>query len=67
MDGPSQELVAIVPVGVGLAGLIVHPGRRIDRIDARLLAVETEQARTSGRLEGLGLTGRTEPNPGAGG
>ena len=66
MDGLSQELIAIVLVGIGLAGLILHLGRRIDRIDARLLAVEKEQARTSGLLEGLGLTGRAEPNLGTG-
>ena len=66
MDGLSQELIAIVLVGIGLAGLILHLGKRIDRIDARLLAVEKEQARTSGLLEGLGLTGRAEPHLGTG-
>ena len=62
----SQELIAIVLVSIGLAGLILHLGKRIDRLDVRLLAVENEQARTSGLLEGLGLTGRAEPSPGHG-
>ena len=66
MDGLSQELIAIVLVGIGLAGLILHLGKRIDRLDVRLLAVGKEQARTSGLLEGLGLTGRAEPNHGSG-
>lgn len=66
MDGLSRELIAIVLAGIGLAGLIPHLGKRIDRIDARLLAVEKEQARTSELLEGLGLSGRAEPNFGSG-
>ena len=36
-------------------------GRR--RFDYRLLAVETEQARTTGLLKGLGLAGRAYPAP----
>lgn len=36
------------------------------QLGERLLAVEEEQARTSGLLEGLGLTGRATPTPGAG-
>ena len=35
------------------------------RIETRLLAVENQQARTPGLLEGLGLTGRAQPAPGA--
>lgn len=66
MDGVSQELIAIVLVGIGLAGLILHLGKRIERIDPRLLVVMKELARTSGRLEGLGLAGRAEPSPGTG-
>ena len=66
MDGLSQELIAIVLVGIGLAGLNLHPGKRIDRLDVRLLVDEKGQARTSGLLEGLGLTGRAEPSPGPG-
>lgn len=66
MDGLSRELIAIVPVGVGLAGLVLRPGKRIARIDSCLLAVEKEQAHTSGLPEGLGLTGRVEPSPGTG-
>lgn len=41
------------------------------RIETRLLAVEKEQARTSGLLKGLALTGRatpdSQPQPAAGG
>ena len=33
------------------------------RLEVRLLAVEKAQARTSGLLEGLGLTGRVSPQP----
>lgn len=66
MAGVSEELIAIVLVGGGLAGPILDLGKRIDRIDSRLLAVGKEQARTSGLLEGLGLTGRAEPRPGPG-
>ena len=34
------------------------------RLEERILAVEKEQARTSGLLEGFGLTGRASPDPG---
>lgn len=54
----SAELIAILAVGAMLLGTIVY-GQ--NRIEDRLLAVEKEQARASGLLEGLGLTGRTEP------
>ena len=60
----TPEIVAIVAVGVALAGLVIR-GRR--RLEDRLLAVEREQARTSGLQEGLGITGRAvqTPNHGA--
>jgi len=60
----TPEIIAIVAVGVALAGLVI---RGQHRLEDRLLAVEKEQARTSGLLEGLGITGRTAqtPNPGA--
>ena len=56
---------AILAVGIGLATLIVAG---TGRLSARLTAVEKEQARTSGLLEGLGFTGRAGASPsGAGG
>ena len=48
-------------VGIALVGLLIHLAGRITRVETRLLAVEKEQARTSGLLEGLGLTGRIDP------
>ena len=77
---------SVIGVGITLAALIVgliawvrSDVRRLDndfrtgqtRLETRLLAVEKEQARTSGLLEGLGLTGRatpdSQPQPAAGG
>lgn len=56
---------AILAVGIGLAALIVTG---TGWLSARLTAVEKEQARTSGLLEGLGFTGRAGASPsGAGG
>ena len=37
-----------------------------NRVEDRLVAVEKEQARTAGLLEGFGLTGRADPAPEAG-
>ena len=68
---------SVIGVGITLAALIVgliawvrSDVRRLDtdfqtgqtRLETRLLAVEKEQARTSGLLEGLGLTGRATPD-----
>ena len=53
-------------VGIALAGLLIHLAGRITRVETRLLAVEKEQARTSGLLEVLGLTGRIDPATNAG-
>ena len=64
MIGLPRELIATALAGVGPAGLILRLGTRVDRIDSRLLAVETEQARTYGLPECLGLAGRAEPSPG---
>ena len=50
----------ILAVGIGLAALIVTT---TGRLSARLTAVEKEQARTSGLLEGLGFTGRAGASP----
>ena len=52
----TPEIIAIV--AVALAGLVV---RRRHQLEDRLLAVEKEQARTSGLLKGLGITGRAAP------
>lgn len=56
----TPEIIAIVAVGVALAGLVI---RGQHRLEDRLLAVEKEQARTSGLLEGLGITGRAAQTP----
>ena len=56
--------MAILAGWISLAGLMLRLGGRIDRVEARLTAVEKETARIGGLLEGLGLTGRvqtTEP------
>jgi uncharacterized membrane protein YciS (DUF1049 family) len=63
----------VIGVGITLAALIVgliawvrsdvkelKAGR--DRLETQLLAVEKEQARTSGLLKGLALTGRATPD-----
>lgn len=54
----------MLAVGIGLAALIVTGA---GRLPARPAAVEKEQARTSGRPEGLEFTGRAlrRPAPGA--
>ena len=60
----TLELIAILAGWISLAGLMLRLGGRIDRVEARLTAVEKETARIGGLLEGLGLTGRvqtTEP------
>ena len=63
----SAELIAILAVGVTLAGLILVGQHRLEdrllagqhRLEDRLLAVEKEQARMLGLLEGIGLAGQT--------
>jgi len=55
-------LIAILAGWVSLAGLVLRLGGRIDRLEARLAAVEKETARIGGLLEGLGLTGRMQPS-----
>ena len=54
----SPELIAILAGWISLAGLVLRLSGRIDRIEARLTAVERQTARIGGLLEGLGLTGR---------
>ena len=39
---------------------------RIDGLDTRVRTLESALARLTGLLEGLGLTGRARPEPGAG-
>lgn len=58
----GSSVGSILLVGLALAGLLMHLAARVTRIETRLLAVEKEQARTSGLLEGLGLTGRAAPD-----
>ena len=72
----SPDALTIIGTGIALAAINValfawlrsdmkHGYTRLeDRllgVEVRLVAVEKEQARTSGLLEGLGLTGRAEP------
>ena len=59
----TPEIVAIVAVGVALAGLVI---RGQHRLEDRLLAVEKEQVRTSGLIEGFGITGHAGPAPNRG-
>ena len=71
----SPEALTIIGTGIALAALDVgliawlHSDMKqgYSRVEDRLLAVEKEQARTSGLLEGLGLTGRATPESAAGG
>lgn len=71
----SAEALTIVATGIALAALnvgliawlrsdLADVKRGQVRLEDRLAAVEKEQARTTGLLEGLGLTGRAEPNAG---
>ena len=68
----SIEAWTIIGTGVALAALNLGltAWLRSDmkhghiRLEDRILAVEKEQARTSGLLEGLGLTGRAHPDMG---
>ena len=55
-------LIAILGGWISLAGLVLRLGSRIDRMEARLAAVEKETARIGGLLEGLDLTGRAQPS-----
>ncbi len=72
----SPDALTIIGTGIALAALNVGLTARLrtdvradvadlkrgqTRLEDRLVAVEREQARTSGLLEGLGLTGRAEP------
>ena len=56
----SPELIASLAGWISVAGLVLRLSGRIDRVEARLAAVEKETARIGGLLEGLGLTGRMQ-------
>ena len=66
----SVEAWTIIGTGVALAALQIALFRwlRVDirHIETRMIAVEKEQARTAGLLEGLGLVGRAAPPPPSG-
>lgn len=52
----SPELIAILAVGVALAGLVLRLGVRMDRLEDRIAALERGQAELRERmakLEGL--------------
>ena len=57
----------IIGTGVALAALQIALFRwlRVDirHLETRMIAVEKEQARAAGLLEGLGLIGRATPTP----
>ena len=57
----GSSVGSILIVGTALAGLLMHLAGQVTRVETRLLAVEKEQTRTSGLLEGFGLTGRIDP------
>ena len=72
----SQETLAILSVGIALAGIIFASNgqlgdridrleNRIDRMDIRLAALERETARIIGLLEGRDITGLPLPSHGA--
>ena len=68
----SIEAWTVIGTGVALAvlnlGLITWLPSDMKhghtRLEDRILAVEKEQARTTGLLEGPGFTGRVSPDPG---
>ena len=61
----TPDTLTIVGTGIALAalnvGLFSWLKSSVNRIEGRLLAVEKQQAHTTGLLEGLGLTGRATP------
>ena len=65
----SIEAWTIIGTGITLAALQIALFRwlRVDirHLETRMIAVEKEQARVAGLLEGLGLIGRATPGPGA--
>ena len=71
----SAEAFTIVATGIALAALnvgliawlrsdLADVKRGQTRLEDRLGAVEREQTRAAGLLEGLGLAGRAEPSAG---
>lgn len=65
-------MIAAATIGTGIAlaalnvALFAWLRNGLNRLEDRFLAVEKEQARTTGFLEGLGLFGRAMPTPDAG-
>ncbi len=69
------EMITIVAVGIGLAGLILNGQRniredikgleaRLEKLDARIGVLERQQAKLEGLLEGLreAISGRAPTN-----
>ena len=56
-DGMTPEMIAVVGVGVALAGLILSGQRsvnvRMDRIDARMDRIDARMDRLEGRMDRL--------------
>ena len=67
----TVEAWTIIGTAIALAALNIGLFRWLHgdmkQLNERMLAIDKEQARTSGLLEGLGLTGRATPTtqPGA--
>ena len=65
--GMSAELIAIIAAAVSLGGLVTVQvaglRARLDAIDARLRAVETELAFLRGLLQGAGIAPAPAPTP----
>ena len=68
----SPEIIAIIGTGIALAGLILHQGMRIDRLEQRIDRLDQGQAdlrermaKLEGLLEGLreAIAGRPPPAP----
>ena len=61
----SPEIIAIIGTGIALAGLILHQGMRIDRLDQGQADLRERMAKLEGLLEGLreAIAGRSPPAP----
>ena len=51
MASPTPEFIAILAVGVALAGLILRQGTRIDRLEGRIDRMNERVEERLGRLE----------------
>ena len=55
MEQFSPEIVAILAVGVAIAGLVLQQGRRLDRrIDALSMRMDEQDRRTDDRFRQMG-------------